>query len=116
MRPLARCAYALRRRQALIKREDDENDVPIDSGFLTAHDAAALLNAAPQMTLLAPVRCMAADAPRLLNKEAPFERLRMSRLSLVDSVRSSSAGRNGAVVLTPEAVTLTAVKFTSDFD
>ena len=85
-----RCAHALRRRQTLVRREALENDGLDAYGSLTACDAAALLDAAPQMTLEASVRCTAADAPRLLNNEAPFERLHMSRLSLIDTVQSTT--------------------------
>ena len=78
------------------------NDVYNPNGYITYCDAAALLKAAPSMTLRAPVRCGAAQHMRtgqganatmtpaavlLLNNQAPFERLCMSGLSLIQSIR-----------------------------
>jgi hypothetical protein len=88
-----RSRAALTRRagaQTLVLREDHNDYTPHSSGSLTLSDAAALLDAAPQMMLRAPVRCTAADAPRLLNEEAPFDRLRLWRLSLIDTLQSTA--------------------------
>ena len=80
-----------------MRKGASEDYVPGPSGFLTPQDAAALLGAAPQVKLLAPVRCTVDVAPKLLKKEAPFERLRMSRLSLIDTLQSSTESAMAAL-------------------
>lgn len=72
--------------------------MPLDSGFpnddtahgcLTREDVEALLAAAPSMTLVAHVRSSPDDATPLLRGEPPFDRLRVTRLELKDTMKSA---------------------------
>jgi hypothetical protein len=73
-------------------RPDIEYRFPAVAGFLASRDAEALLRAAPQMTLYADVRSLPHDAPPLLNRAAPFDRLRLARLALEDTAATTTEG------------------------
>ncbi len=71
---------------------DEANRFPNATGYVTLHDAEALLAAAPHATLHACLRCPPQEAAPALQAAAPFDRLRLRRLALTDNVSSVTTG------------------------